>query len=113
VARSFREGEMAYSIRGDTIRFERILLESPGINLAGAGTVAFTSKNMSLSFVTETPNEFSIPILTPIIQQTRNELLQISVTGTLDNPKVTPVPFSSVSNALRALLPRSRAQDGR
>jgi hypothetical protein len=113
VARSFREGEMVYAIKGDTIHFERILLESPGINLAGAGTVSFASKNMSLSFITETPNEFSIPILTPIIQQTRNELLQISVTGTVDNPKVTPVPFSSISNALKALLPRPRADAGR
>jgi hypothetical protein len=113
VARSFREGEMVYGIKGDTIRFERILLASPGINLAGAGTVSVGSKTMALSFITETPNEFAIPILTPIIQQTRNELLQISVTGTVDNPKVTPVPFSSISNALRALLPHSRADAGR
>jgi hypothetical protein len=118
VARSFREGEMVYRIDDDIIHFERILLASPGINLAGAGNVSFSSKNMSLSFITETPNEFEIPILSPIIQQTRNELLQISVTGTLDNPKVTPVPFSSISNALRALLPRlaqprPRAQESR
>lgn len=113
VARSFREGEILYHIEGDLIHFDRILLESPGINLAGAGNISFGTKTVSLSFITETPNEFSIPILSPIIQQTRNELLQISVTGTVENPKITPVPFSSISNALRALLPRPRAQEGR
>ncbi len=100
---------MTYSLTNDEISFDRILLESSGINLAGAGTIMIPTKAMNFSFVTETPNELFIPIISPIIRQTRNELLQVSVTGTLDNPQVVPVPLSTVSNTLRALLPRTTA----
>jgi hypothetical protein len=72
--------------------------------------VQLSSKAMDLSFVTETPDELYIPIISPIIRETRNELLQLSVSGTLDNPKVTPVPLSAIGNTLRALLPRTKAE---
>jgi hypothetical protein len=110
VARSFQQADMAYSIRGDEVDFDRILLTSRGINLAGTGSVQLSSKAMDLSFVTETPDELYIPIISPIIRETRNELLQLSVSGTLDNPKVTPVPLSAIGNTLRALLPRTKAE---
>jgi hypothetical protein len=115
VARSFKQASMAYTIHGDEVAFDRILLESAGINLAGAGTVGISDKRLDLSFVTETPNELFIPILSPIIRETRNGLLQLSVTGTMDNPKVNPVPLSALSNTLRALLPqpKPRADGGR
>jgi len=71
------------------------------------GTVSLATREMDMSFVTESPNEFSIPILTPILQETRNELLQLSVTGTLENPKITPVPLSAISNLLRAFFPQA------
>ena len=109
VARSFQRASLSYFLRNDAITFERILLESAGINLAGMGTVSLSTHALDMSFVTESPHEITIPILTPIIQQTRNELLQLSVTGTLDNPKITPVPLSAISNLLRSILPRPSA----
>jgi hypothetical protein len=111
VAQSFRQASMNYSIRNNDINFERILLESKGIDLAGTGTVSIKSQTMDLNFLTETPNEVFIPILSPIIRETRNELLQLSVTGTIDKPKVTPVPLSAIANTLRAILPHSQPDD--
>lgn len=109
LANSFQQATMGYYLRNNELTFERILLESPGINLAGMGTVSIKEREMNLNFVTETPHELFIPIISPIIQETRNEILQVSVTGTLDNPKVTPVPLSTLTNTLKALLPRPRA----
>ena len=96
---------MSYYLRNNEISFEKILLESNGINIAGLGTVTLPEKKMELSFVTESPHEVVIPVITPIIAEFRNELMQLSVTGTVDEPKVTPVPLSGISSTLRALLP--------
>ena len=91
--------------------FRRMLLLADALAIAGAFvlTVSLSTREMDMSFVTESPHEISIPILTPILQETRNELLQLSVTGTLENPKITPVPLSAISNLLRAFFPRPHA----
>jgi hypothetical protein len=108
LARSFDGASMDYYLRDDRVTFERIVLESKGINLAGAGTLTLTNRALDLNFVTETPNDWNLPILSPILRTTRRELLQLAVTGTVDNPKVTPVPFSGITSALRNLLPIPR-----
>ncbi len=105
VARSFQQASMSYFLRNDRITFERILLESPGINLAGLGTVSLATRELNMSFITQTPNEFWIPGLSDLLGGLRNQLLELSVTGTLDTPKITPVPLSAISRLLRALLP--------
>jgi hypothetical protein len=105
VARAFDRAEMSYFLRDNKVTFEKILLQSPSINLAGTGTLSLKDKALDLNFVTESPNEVKLPIISPIINTIRSELLQLAVTGTIDNPKVTPVPLSALSAPLRALLP--------
>ena len=112
VARSFKQANMTYYLRNDEVTFDRILLESDGINLAGVGTVALADRAMDMSFVTESPHELYIPFISDILRETRNELLQLSVTGTVDKPNVTPVPLSAISNVLRLILPRPRTPTG-
>jgi len=109
VADSFDQASLSYYLRNDQVTFERILLESKGINLAGLGTLSIKDKNLEMSFITETPHEMYVPILTPIIQATRDQLLQVSVTGTLANPKIVPVPLSAIAATLKNILPRPRA----
>jgi hypothetical protein len=109
VARSFQQANMSYYLRNDEVTFDKILLQSDGINLAGLGTVSLADHAMDMSFVTESPHEVFIPIISDILRETRNELLQLAVTGTVENPKITPVPLSAISNVLRLLLPRQKA----
>jgi hypothetical protein len=110
VANSFRQASTSYYLRNDDITFERILLESKGINLAGMGTVSMADRQLDMSFITESPNEINIPILTPITREIRNGILELSVTGTLDKPEINPVPLSAISNLLRALLPQAQSR---
>jgi hypothetical protein len=113
VAHNFDGASMAYYLRDNRVTFERIVLESKGVDLAGNGTLTLNPASnggmgagqLDLNFVTESPDDWNIPILSTILKTTRRELLQLSITGTVDNPKVTPVPFSSITGALRNLLP--------
>ena len=113
VADSFDHASLSYYLRDDKVTFERILLESQGIDLAGLGTLSIKDKSLEMSFITETPHEVYVPILTPIIQATRDQLLQVSVTGTLANPKIVPVPLSAIAATLKNILPRPRADAAR
>jgi hypothetical protein len=110
VANSFRQASTSYYLRNDEITFERILLESKGINLAGMGTVSIADRQLDMSFITESPNEINIPILTPITREIRNGILELSVSGTLDKPEINPVPLSAISNLLRSLLPQAQSR---
>ena len=105
VARAFDRAEMNYFLRDNKVTFEKILLESDSIDLAGSGTLSLKDKALDLNFVTESPNEIKLPIISPIINTIRSELLQLAITGTIDSPKVTPVPLSALATPLRALLP--------
>jgi hypothetical protein len=106
IAHSFQHATMSYYLRNDEITFEKILLESSGVNLAGTGTVTLSDRALNLSFITATPN-MNIPIFSAF----QRELLEVSVTGTAGNPKVTPVPLSPVANILRAFLPQQVRAD--
>ncbi len=108
VSGAFNRASMNYYLRDDKITFEHILLESDGINLAGMGTLSLQDKSLAFTFVTETPKEFHLPFLSELIKATRNQLLQLSVTGNLDDPKVMPVPLSAVTKTLQALLPKKK-----
>lgn len=114
VSGSFEQATMSYYLRDNKVTFERILLESKGINLAGSGILNLKDNSLDMNFVTESPNELRIPIITTLIRGARNEILQVAVTGTTDNPRVQPVPISSITQTLQALLPkRKREGDGK
>ncbi len=106
VARAFNQASMSYYLRDNKVTFEKILLESPSINLAGAGTLSLADKGLDLNFVTESPHELKLPVVSWLVDSIREELLQLTVTGTVEAPVVTPVPLNAISGPLRALLPK-------
>jgi hypothetical protein len=110
VARSFESATMSYYLRDNRVTFEKILLESPGINLAGMGTMSMKDSpaKLSLTFVTESPDAFHLPVISDILHLTQKSLLQLSVTGTTDDPKITPIPLNPIANTLRVLLPKKK-----
>ena len=70
--------------------------------------MSLADKALNLNFVTESPDELELPLISSLVNEIRAQLLQLSVTGTIDNPKITPVPLTPISNPLRALLPKKK-----
>jgi len=108
MSRAFNSAQMSYYLRDQKVTFEKILLESPGVNLAGMGTLSLADRTLDLRFVTETPNEIHLPIISSMVQGARNQLLQIQVSGPVDAPKIQPIPLDMIASTLQALLPRRR-----
>lgn len=108
MSRAFNSAQMSYYLRDQKVTFEKILLESPGVNLAGLGTLNLGDQTLDLRFVTETPNEIHLPIISGVLQGARNQLLQIQVSGPVDAPRIQPIPLDVVASTLQALLPKRR-----
>ncbi len=106
VSGAFERANMSYYIRDNTITFEKILFESPGINLAGLGTLSLQDRQLDLNFVTESPHEINLPIIYNITQFIRDQILQIHVTGTVDKPNIQPVQLNALTAPIRNLLPK-------
>lgn len=110
MSRAFSSAQMSYYLRDQKVTFEKILLESQGINLAGLGSLSLKDNTLDLRFVTETPNEIHLPIISGVLQGARNQLLQIQVSGPVDAPRIQPVPLDVVASTLQALLPKRRTE---
>jgi hypothetical protein len=95
---------MSYYIRDDKVTFEKIILQSSGVNLAGLGTLTIKDHQIDLRFVTESPSDIKIPLIDAV----RNQLLQLQVVGPIDAPRIIPIPLDAVSSTLELLLPKPK-----
>lgn len=102
VSGAFTNAHMSYYIRDNKVTFEKILLGSAGVNLAGLGTLSLKDRQLDLRLVTESPSAFKIPVVDVL----RSQLLQLQVTGPVESPKIIPIPLDAVSNTLQMLLPK-------
>jgi hypothetical protein len=55
----------------------------------GSGWLDFGSKQVRLNFSTENPNWPHLPFIHDILQGAKEELMQIQVRGTVQDPKVS------------------------
>jgi hypothetical protein len=111
VSGSFKNATMSYYLRDNKITFEKILFESPGINLAGLGTLSLADRQLDLNFVTESPHEITLPVIFDITQFIRDQILQIHVSGSVEKPNIQPVPLNALTTPIRDLLPKRKAAE--
>ncbi|HEY7118795.1 MAG TPA: hypothetical protein VH475_19555 [Tepidisphaeraceae bacterium] len=89
ISSPFNEGAARYSVDGQKVNFEQIELRASNMLMSGSGWLDFASKKVKLTFVTDNPNAWRIPFISDILQGARQELMQIHVTGTVQEPRVS------------------------
>ena len=73
---------------GDAL-FENIDLRGDSIVMQGAGSINFDNKKVALTFNTDSPSHWiKLPIVADFWQSAKRELFQITVRGTVEEPKV-------------------------
>lgn len=85
----FNEGKAGYSIEGSRVTFENIELRAREMVMQGRGYLDFEAMKVRLTFTTENTTWPRLPVLGDLIQGARNEMLQIQVRGSLQEPKVS------------------------
>jgi hypothetical protein len=100
----FSEGTASYSVQGNTVTFERIALRSDQMTMAGTGSMNFATKKVKFLFSTDNPNWPRLPFVNDLISGARNELFQIRVNGTIQEPKVSAGSFSTITTTVDEVL---------
>ncbi|MGH7213713.1 MAG: hypothetical protein ACREIT_02975, partial [Tepidisphaeraceae bacterium] len=89
ITKPFNEATSRYSVDGQRVTFEQIDLRSQSMSMQGNGHLDFGTKKVRMTFTTDAGNWAHIPFIGDFMQGARNELLQIHVRGSLEEPKVS------------------------
>jgi hypothetical protein len=85
----FSEGTARYAIDGYRVTFDQLQMRSDTMVMDGSGWLDFGSKQVRLNFSTENPNWPHLPFIHDLLQGAKEELMQIQVRGTVQDPKVS------------------------
>jgi hypothetical protein len=96
----FTRGTARYNIEGTRINFEQMDLRSDQMQVNGTGYLDFGTKQVRMSLATDNPNAFKVPFLHDILQGARQELFQINVRGTVQDPKVEPTSMGTFTTTI-------------
>ncbi len=96
----FESATARYSVQGQRVAIEDIALRGNSMTMQGSGSLDFDTRKVSLTFVTNNPNWPTLPVVGPLLQSARNEMLQIHVDGTIQSPRVSATSLDSVTTTV-------------
>src|SRR4029078_7128794 len=88
ISSPFNEAAARNTVEGQRISFEQRERRASNRLMSGAGWLDFATRKVKMTFVTDNPNAWRIPFITEILQGARQELMQIHVSGSVQEPKV-------------------------
>jgi len=100
---AFSTASMDYHIEGEHIYLDRIDFNGDAISLQGSGEMDFQS-NVKLNFSTRVGRgELDLPVIKQVFRGASEQILQIYVGGSLQNPDIRKEAFPAVNQALQHL----------
>ncbi|MDB5319066.1 MAG: hypothetical protein JWN40_697 [Phycisphaerales bacterium] len=112
ISSPFNEAAVRYSVEGEKVSFEQIELRASNMLMSGSGWLDFKSKRVRMTFVTDSPNAWRIPFITEIIRGARQELMQIHVSGTVKEPKVSGSMMNTFTTTVDEVFDKSGTRKG-
>ncbi len=91
-----------FFVRGPTLTFEDIRLQSATVEVVGSGTM--TTPDMGLNLRFNSRGRARLPIWSDILEGLRNEVLTTTVTGTLRDPKFGSESLSGTRRLLSGIF---------
>jgi hypothetical protein len=85
----FSEGTARYAVEGKRVTFDQIQMRSDSMVMSGDGWLDFGTKKVRMNFTTDNPNWPKLPFIHELWQGAKQELMQIQVRGTVQDPKVS------------------------
>jgi hypothetical protein len=96
----FTEATTRYSVDGNKVTFDAIELRAKDMIMQGSGWLNFATKRLEMTFTTDNPNWPKIPLIDDLIEGAKRELLQIRVTGTVEEPQVKARAMSTFTTTI-------------
>ncbi|RMH10067.1 MAG: hypothetical protein D6695_12155 [Planctomycetota bacterium] len=91
-----------FYIHNDLLTFEAISVLSRSIKLVGYGTMSLP--DLALDLRINSRSTRPIPVLSKILEGVRDEVLTTRIAGTLHNPDISAVPFSTTRQVVASLF---------
>ncbi|MCW5767647.1 MAG: hypothetical protein KIT19_03110 [Phycisphaeraceae bacterium] len=93
------------------LTFEEMSVFSPTVELFGYGTMSWPKTELDLRVVSRGARQ--LPIVSSVFEAIRNELISVSVGGTLTSPDVSLEQFASARGLLKRLIDGSASEQAR
>jgi hypothetical protein len=104
VTSPFTQATAQYSIDGMRVTFEKIVLRNKEMMMQGDGNLDFNTKQVKMTFVTDSTTWPKLPVIGDLIQGARHELLQIKLRGTLQEPRVSAGSMNTLTTTVDEVL---------
>ncbi|OQA01445.1 MAG: putative assembly protein [Planctomycetes bacterium ADurb.Bin412] len=99
---AFNQATISGDIVENHIRFDAISLRGSAVQLNGRGFMTDPNGQLELVFEADSPHDWpKIPIVSSFLSAIQPEIAQVHVSGTFNEPKVEPIAFPSLDEALR------------
>jgi len=92
-----------FTLRDQTIRFQRLAALSASLAVLGEGTMKLPSFGLDLSIASR-GRDVRIPLLTGLLESLRDEIITARVSGTLTDPQLSTETLSGTRQLFSALL---------
>jgi hypothetical protein len=100
---AFSAAVIDYRVEGEHIYFDHIDFHGDAIGLRGKGEMNFQSQIALTFYATVGPAEWDVPIIKQVFRGASQQIMQIRVDGTLQNPEPHREALPGVSHALQTL----------
>lgn len=102
---AFQEIDTEFYLSDDELQFRNLHLKGNALAMIGEGEMVWSTKALDLKLTAISPKQDSkIPVVTELLEGASREMIEVRVTGTMNDPVATGRPFRTVSNALETLL---------
>jgi hypothetical protein len=104
ISSPFNQAEASYGVDGQRITFEAISLRSNQMHMQGSGVLDFGAKQVHMTFTTGSPAWTKLPLVGELLNTAKNELLQIRVSGKLQEPRVSASSINTFTTTIDEVL---------
>jgi len=101
----FHDGWLRYAVSPNIITFHKIDLQGKAISLIGGGRMDLRTRQLDVTLLAGSPVRIRLPFVTELLEGASRELMELHVRGTVQEPRITPLPLRSLREALDDLFP--------
>jgi hypothetical protein len=100
----FTQGTAQYAVQGQNVIFNSIELSAANMRMSGSGQMDFASKKFDMTFTTNNPKWPKLPVINDLLVAAQQQLLEIHVSGTIEEPKVSAGVLNAVSTTIDRVI---------
>ncbi|MFM7844230.1 MAG: hypothetical protein ACKPEY_08380 [Planctomycetota bacterium] len=111
-AAAFQLSDVDFRFDGERVYFDRIDFKGDAVTLRGAGEMSL-NRHVDLQFYTlMARDELKIPVLGPMLNEASRQIMEVRVTGPLEEPTVDKKVVPVINEALQKMFPELTGRTG-